>query len=80
MKALEGAVPGVQMSNSTSMPGVWSEIYVRGRGSLNSGTQPLYVIDGMPVNSETDGMSTTTNNNLILWPQSTLLILKVLQF
>lgn len=63
MKALEGAVPGVQMSNSTSMPGVWSEIYVRGRGSLNSGTQPLYVIDGMPVNSETDGMSTTTNNN-----------------
>ena len=63
VKALEGAVPGVQMSNSTSMPGVWSEIYVRGRGSLNSGTQPLYVIDGMPVNSETDGMSTTTNNN-----------------
>ena len=63
VKALEGAVPGVQMNNSTSMPGVWSEIYVRGRGSLNSGTQPLYVIDGMPVNSETDGMSTTTNNN-----------------
>ena len=63
VKALEGAVPGVQTSNSTSMPGVWSEIYVRGRGSLNSGTQPLYVIDGMPVNSETDGMSTTTNNN-----------------
>ena len=63
VKALEGAVPGVQMSNSTSMPGVWNEIYVRGRGSLNSGTQPLYVIDGMPVNSETDGMSTTTNNN-----------------
>ena len=27
VKALEGAVPGVQMSNSTSMPGVWSEIY-----------------------------------------------------
>ena len=45
------------------MPGVWSEIYVRGRGSLNSGTQPLYVKDGMPVNSETDGMSTTTNYN-----------------
>ena len=63
VKALEGAVPGVQMSNSTSMPGVWSEIYVRGRGSLNSGTQPLYLIDGMPINSETDGMSTTTNNN-----------------
>ena len=63
VKALEGNVPGVQMSNSTSMPGVWNEIYVRGRGSLNSGTQPLYVIDGMPVNSESDGMSSSSNNN-----------------
>ena len=64
VKALEGAVPGVQMSNSTSMPGVWSEIYVRGRWFFRiQALSLLYVIDGMPVNSETDGMSTTTNNN-----------------
>lgn len=62
VKALEGNIPGVQMSNSTSMPGVWSEIYVRGRGSLNSGTQPLYVIDGMPVSSESDGIWSGTND------------------
>ena len=62
VKALEGNVPGVQMSNSTSMPGVWSEIYVRGRGSLNSGTQPLYVIDGMTVSSESDGTWSGTND------------------
>lgn len=62
VKALEGNVPGVQMSNSTSMPGVWSEIFVRGRGSLNSGTQPLYVIDGMPVSSESDGIWAGTND------------------
>ena len=48
--------------------------------SLNSGTQPLYVIDGMPVNSETDGMSTTTNNNFDPMAAINLLILKVLQF
>ena len=54
VKALEGAVPGIQMNSSTSMPGVWGSIYVRGRGSLNSGTQPLYVIDGMPIDSDTD--------------------------
>ena len=35
VKALEGSVPGVQMNNSSSMPGVWGSIYVRGRGSLN---------------------------------------------
>ena len=70
VKALEGAVPGIQMNNSTSMPGVWGSIYIRGRGSLNSGTQPLYVIDGMPVNSDTDAMSTSDNN--MLDPMSSL--------
>ena len=64
VKALEGAVPGIQMNNSSSMPGVWGSIYVRGRGSLNSGTQPLYVIDGMPISSDTDeeGFSGKANN------------------
>ena len=62
VKVLEGTVPGVQMNNSTSMPGVWGSVYIRGRASLNSGTQPLYVIDGMPVNSDTDAMSTSDNN------------------
>lgn len=62
VKVLEGTVPGVQMNNSTSMPGVWGSIYIRGRASLNSGTQPLYVIDGMPVNSDTDAMSSSDNN------------------
>ena len=62
VKVLEGSVPGVQMNNSTSMPGVWGSVYIRGRASLNSGTQPLYVIDGMPVNSDTDAMSTSGNN------------------
>ena len=62
VKVLEGSVPGVQMNNSTSMPGVWGSVYIRGRASLNSGTQPLYVIDGMPVNSDTDAISTSDNN------------------
>lgn len=62
VKVLEGSVPGVQMNNSTSMPGVWGSVYIRGRASLNSGTQPLYVIDGMPVNSDTDAMRTSDNN------------------
>ena len=62
VKVLEGSVPGVQMNNSTSMPGVWGSVYIRGRASLNSGTQPLYVIDGMPVNSDTDAMSSSDNN------------------
>ena len=72
VKALEGSVPGVQMNNSSSMPGVWGSIYVRGRGSLNSGTQPLYVIDGMPIDSDTDNNSLNASSNNQLDPMSTL--------
>ena len=62
VKSLEGNVTGVQMNNSTGQPGTWGAIFVRGRGSLNSGTQPLYVIDGVPVNSDEDGMSSVNNH------------------
>lgn len=65
VKSLEGSVPGLQMNNSTSMPGVWGSVYVRGRGSLNSGTQPLYVIDGMPVNSDIEDNFSNSSNNWI---------------
>lgn len=64
VKALEGSVPGLQMNNSTGIPGAWGSVYVRGRGSLNSGTQPLYVIDGVPVNSDSEGISSTNNKYL----------------
>lgn len=59
VKNLEGTVTGVQMAVSTSMPGSWGSVLVRGRGSLNSGTQPLYVVDGIPVESGADSMFDT---------------------
>lgn len=62
VKSLEGQVTGFQYNNSTSMPGQWGSVYVRGMGSLSSSTQPLYVIDGMPVNSDYDGLYDDTNN------------------
>lgn len=61
VKSLEGNVTGFQYNNSTSMPGQWGSVYVRGLGTLSSGSQPLYVIDGMPVNSDYDSMG--ENNN-----------------
>ncbi|MGQ1908560.1 SusC/RagA family TonB-linked outer membrane protein [Marinifilum sp. RC60d5] len=56
IKALEGTVAGLQLSTDSGQPGAPSTIFVRGRGSLNSGTQPLYVIDGVPMESGTLGM------------------------
>lgn len=61
VKSLEGSVTGFQYNNSTSAPGQWGSVYVRGMGSLSSSSQPLYVIDGVPVNSDYDDMGTSNN-------------------
>lgn len=67
VKSLEGAVTGFTRNTSTSMPGQWSSVFVRGMGSLSSSSQPLYVVDGIPVNSTADNMygsnDDNTNNN-----------------
>ena len=55
LKALEGTVPGLQLNISSGQPGAHAEIYVRGHNSINSGTQPLYIIDGVPFNAEEVG-------------------------
>ena len=62
VKALEGSVTGFQYNNSTSSPGTWGSVYIRGRGSLSSSSQPLYVVDGVPVNSDADGLDSDSNN------------------
>lgn len=47
-KALEGAVPGIQVSSSSGQPGSSATIRIRGIGSINASSDPLYVVDGMP--------------------------------
>lgn len=48
-KLLQGAVPGVQVTQSGGQPGSSVSIRVRGGTSINAGNEPLYVIDGFPV-------------------------------
>ncbi|MDR0582053.1 MAG: TonB-dependent receptor [Prevotellaceae bacterium] len=47
-KALEGTVAGVQTTSGSGQPGSSSTIRVRGFGSINSSSNPLYVVDGAP--------------------------------
>ena len=46
MSALQGKVPGVQITNS-GQPGSGPSVRIRGIGSMNTDSQPLYVVDGM---------------------------------
>ena len=50
--ALAGAVAGVQILNDNGQPGVSAKVRIRGVGSINAGTNPLYVIDGVPFDGE----------------------------
>ena len=58
IRSLEGAVAGLAMSAETGQPGGFNSVLIRGLGSFNSGTQPLYIIDGVPVSSGAFGMRT----------------------
>lgn len=51
MSAMQGRVAGVQVVSNSGAPGDGISITVRGQSSLNSGNDPLYVIDGVPVES-----------------------------
>lgn len=56
IKSLEGMVPGLQLTNESGQPGAPATIFIRGRNSLNSGTQPLYVVDGVTYSSDVVGI------------------------
>ncbi len=48
-KSLAGKVAGVRVASVTGNPGAAGDIQVRGIGSINGSTSPLYVVDGVPV-------------------------------
>ena len=53
VNSLASRVAGVQVNNSTGVPGGSSYIRIRGSSSLNGENQPLFVVDGIPIdNSE----------------------------
>lgn len=49
---LQGQAAGVQMTNSSGVLGAASSVRIRGVSSITAGGQPLYVIDGVPLNDD----------------------------
>ncbi|GAB3844084.1 hypothetical protein GCM10028822_00990 [Hymenobacter terrigena] len=49
--ALAGQMPGVSVQTVSGEPGADLQIRVRGTGSINASTEPLYVVDGVPVDN-----------------------------
>jgi len=56
-QALQGRAAGVEVTQNSGAPGGGISVNIRGINSLN-GNEPLYVIDGIPIEGQTDGNST----------------------
>ena len=58
-KALEGMVAGITTTAGSGQPGEGASIQIRGTGSINASSSPLYVVDGIPF----DGTLSSINPN-----------------
>jgi TonB-linked SusC/RagA family outer membrane protein len=52
MQAIQGATAGVNVTQSSSIPGDAPSTIVRGRNSVNAGVEPYIVVDGIPLSKK----------------------------
>ena len=64
LNSLAGRVPGVQIS-STGPTGSSVSMIIRGAKSLNTDNQPLFVVDGVPINNTLNNVSQIGNDNRV---------------
>jgi TonB-linked SusC/RagA family outer membrane protein len=54
--ALQGKVPGAIITQNSGAPGGGIQVQIRGTNTINGAYQPLYVVDGVPVNNDAYGI------------------------
>ncbi|MBD2755435.1 SusC/RagA family TonB-linked outer membrane protein [Spirosoma validum] len=64
LNSLAGRVPGVQIS-STGPTGSSVSMIIRGAKSLNTDNQPLFVVDGVPINNSLNNVSQIGSDNRV---------------
>ncbi|MBI2794034.1 MAG: TonB-dependent receptor plug domain-containing protein [Ignavibacteria bacterium] len=67
VNALSSRIAGVQVNNSAGVPGASSFIRIRGSSSISGNNQPLFVIDGIPIDNSQlySGNPDNVENNLL---------------
>ena len=50
-QALQGQTPGLMVISGSGEPSAASTFQIRGTNSINSGTSPLFILDGVPISS-----------------------------
>ena len=67
---IQGQAPGLIISGTSGTPGSSVFIRLRGTTSINAGNDPLYIIDGVPINSQP--LQTISNGGQTINPISDL--------
>ncbi|WP_461534035.1 SusC/RagA family TonB-linked outer membrane protein [Sinomicrobium sp.] len=63
-QAMQGRVAGVLIQSASGVPGGPMSVMVRGQGSISAGNSPLYIVDGVEVNSEDSANNVSASNPL----------------
>jgi len=73
---LQNKIPGVEVTNNNGLPGSATTIKIRGNNSIRAVNNPLYVVDGVPLDGRsarpsitlnTGGFGSTPDNNPLLY-------------
>lgn len=67
-RALQGRAAGVQVRSSNGLPGGNVNIRIRGVGSINAGNEPLFIVDGVQLNNQSNASFTQSNPLAFLNP------------
>ncbi|MFT4094195.1 MAG: SusC/RagA family TonB-linked outer membrane protein, partial [Niabella sp.] len=62
-QSMQGRLAGLQVSSSSGEPGSSVNVNIRGANSFTSGVQPLYVIDGVQIDVNTNEVATSDYEN-----------------
>src|SRR5260221_9403935 len=64
-RALQGRTPGLQILNSSGLAGSASKISIRGNSSITGVNSPLWVVNGVPINTDQNDINGQGSNNFV---------------
>ncbi len=73
-KGLQGQAAGVLVQSNNGIPGGAINVRIRGAGSINAGNAPLYIVDGIQLNTRNDAAFSQSNPLSFLNPDDILSI------
>ncbi len=76
---LQGLAAGVNVQSQSGSPGAPVKVLIRGTNSINLSTDPLYIIDGMPISMGSSGLGSSNISPMSLINQSDIESIQILK-